>query len=140
MFALLSQDDIDTWLTEKIASIKKHDIVKDFVIPELTTLGEIINLLSSNSSPTGVVRNFFNSISINYYRVVSFALEKQVYWCHIYLYISRTIVLISLFRISFKVRQCLYKLKFKVSSNLQLNILLKMSMFSSIWWDCHSIL
>lgn len=55
-----------------------HDLVKDQVIPELNILGEIIDLLSSHCHPMGVVRNFYNSIGINYYRIVSLSAEKNV--------------------------------------------------------------
>lgn len=55
-----------------------HDLVKDPVIPELNILGEIIDLLSSHCYTVGAFRIFYNSIGINFYRIVSLSAEKNV--------------------------------------------------------------
>ncbi|KAL5016347.1 hypothetical protein ScPMuIL_005936 [Solemya velum] len=72
------QGDLSEWVNEKLAGVAKHDAVKDAVIPEVTTVVEIVDTTSSHCSPLGVVRNFYNMLGINYYRVTSFAAEKKV--------------------------------------------------------------
>ena len=78
MMNISFQLNISNWVSEKLASIAKHDIVADAVIPELSTFIEIVNMASSHCNPIGIVSKFFNSVNIGYYRVVSFAVEKKV--------------------------------------------------------------
>ncbi|XP_069135091.1 protein unc-13 homolog D-like isoform X2 [Argopecten irradians] len=72
------QDDVDEWMDIKVAAIKKHDLVKDTVIPELTALGELVNHVSSHLNSMGVVKTLFTALGIVYYRMVSFAVEKKI--------------------------------------------------------------
>ncbi|XP_076108920.1 protein unc-13 homolog D-like isoform X1 [Mytilus galloprovincialis] len=72
------QSDVDTYTHNKVETISMHDLVKDPVIPELNILGEIVDNLSSHCYPMGVVRTFYNSIGINFYRIVSLSAEKNI--------------------------------------------------------------
>ncbi|XP_041349496.1 protein unc-13 homolog D-like [Gigantopelta aegis] len=72
------QVDIELWLTEMLDSIKIHNKVKDSVIPRTEKLSEVIASFVSHCSPLGIIKQFYDMIGVNYYRVVAFNTDRKV--------------------------------------------------------------
>ncbi|KAK3607251.1 hypothetical protein CHS0354_002223 [Potamilus streckersoni] len=65
-----AKDDVLKWIDCQLRSISDHELVKDTVILEIPKLTDVISLASSHCNVLGVVRQFFNTLGINYYREV----------------------------------------------------------------------
>ena len=72
------QTDIELWLTEMLDSVAVHDKVKDAVIPRTERLCEVVASFVSHCSPLGVVKQFYHTLGVNYYRVVAFNTDRKV--------------------------------------------------------------
>ncbi|XP_052799209.1 protein unc-13 homolog D-like [Mya arenaria] len=73
------QAGIEDWIQERVAEVHETKTkVRDKVTVEIENLIELVNVTASHCTILPVLRLFFNSLGINYYRLVSFTLEKMI--------------------------------------------------------------
>ncbi|XP_045173745.2 protein unc-13 homolog D-like [Mercenaria mercenaria] len=73
------QEDASRWIDEELGDIEERSPeIKDKVLPEIERLTNLVDVVNSHCTVLPVLKQFYHNFSINYYRLVSFAVEKKI--------------------------------------------------------------
>ncbi|XP_060589572.1 protein unc-13 homolog D-like isoform X2 [Ruditapes philippinarum] len=72
-------EDASLWIDKELEDIDETNLeIKDKIIPEIERYINLVDTVTSHCTVLPALRQFYNGLSVNYYRLVSFAMERKI--------------------------------------------------------------